>query len=355
MIFTIGTTAEAIKLIPLWRLMAGEDLEFNIVSLGQHPSELRKLIDKNRLAHVFFPLDQSRVQNLESLFDAAKWFFISIFRLLKRLDKYNKSSDVVCIHGDTLSSLVGSIVAKLKRFRIVHIEAGLRSESIFQPFPEELTRRCTAKLVDFHFCPSEDQFRNLLNENVDETKICVTNGNTALDNLISANAKTIPTDRDYGLVTLHRSELLQNSKVLKETLFGLSKLGLSHEILLVADHRAKLFIERNLGSAKLNMTILDKVEHDLFLELLLGAKWVITDSGGLQQECSYLGVPTLIHRKTTESFEGLGENIQLSHFEIEKIEIFVENFKMYRIPPKVLNQSPSGIILDKLTDWGLVR
>ena len=354
-IFTIGTSAEAIKLIPVWKLMVAKNLEFNIVSLGQHPSDLQKLIEKNSLSHLFFALDQSRVDNLGNQLEAAYWFLTQTFRLFHRLAEYDKNSDVICIHGDTLSSLVGSIVGKLRRFRLVHIEAGMRSESIFHPFPEELTRRCTAKLVDFHFCPSETQFSNLLDGNVDESRICVTKGNTAIDNLIIANDQTTVTDREYGLVTLHRNELLQNTKVFKETLFKLSKLGLSQEILLVADHRAKLLIEKIMGPTKLNVTLLDKVEHDLFLELLLGAKWVITDSGGLQQECSFLGVPTLIHRKATESFEGLGENIQLSRLEIDELEFFVENYEMYRIPTKVVSDSPSEIILKKLSEWGLIR
>jgi UDP-N-acetylglucosamine 2-epimerase (non-hydrolysing) len=178
-------------------------------------------------------------------------------------------------------------------------------------------------------------------------------GNTSLDHLKSRKIEFKSGTRNYGLVTLHRQELLENPDLFIKTVDIISKSVGDQDIFFFSDHRSQNLL-KSQKKIYTNISFKDKMSHPEFIDVLSGAEWVITDSGGIQEECAFLGLPTLIHRVATERYEGLGQNIVLSKWEEESIRQFLLNYKNYKRSATLLEQSPSLIVLQSMRVWGLI-
>jgi UDP-N-acetylglucosamine 2-epimerase (non-hydrolysing) len=278
-------------------------------------------------------------------------------RTIKRAADPDRSKNLVLVHGDTVTTVFGGYIAKRLHFQLGHIEAGLRSFNILHPFPEELDRRIVSKLARVHFAPGEIPVQNLI---AAKTKgdIVNTNINTVYDSIKFAAAQKPAVNLDnlpkkYGIVSIHRNELLLNKQVLTQTIKTLADYSSKHHMVFL-QHPITLARIEALGLNKYlekSFNYVPKLDYFSFMKLLNGADFAVTDSGGLQEECTYLNIPCLVHRKATERMEGIKEGlVKLSLYDDSALRNFLDNPDALRQKHPVKPQSPTRIILDYLAD-----
>lgn len=298
----LGTRPEAIKLAPVHRALRDRgDLEPIVLGTGQHREQLEQAlgvfgigVDHDLRAMT----DRQRLADLAAriLPDAADWL-------------REAGADYVLVQGDTISSFLLAWVAFLEGVPVGHVEAGLRSHDLGQPFPEEANRRLTAVVADLHLAPTRGARDNLVAEGVPGERIVVT-GQTGVDAVLFAARAGAPPPGlrpgPYVTVTLHRRE---NWPVLGE---------LAAAIRAAADaqpDRTFVFpvhlnpivreaVRPSLGDAP-NVVLTDPLDYGTMVPLLAASELIVTDSGGLQEEGTTLGVPVIVVRNVTERPEGI--------------------------------------------------
>lgn len=352
--FVLGTAAELIKIYPLIHYGKKRGIESFVLSTGQSDHNFWKQYEDFGLSKDHAATVVKGLGDLQNSAQAFKWFFKATMRSRLNEDipwKITKD-DYICVHGDTLSTVVGAKWGKRLGIPVVHIEAGMRSHNVWNPFPEELNRRYVAKVANFHMAPDETAAQNLKREK--RKNITVTGANTVYDavKLMSETQTEIPTKGPFVLANLHRFENLNSKsrwKIMVETLIKASQ---KHRVVLVMHPPTAHKLENDPDSkAKLiqaGVTLLPRQTFRVFIKMLHQCEYVISDGGSNQEECFYLGKPCLILREKTERVEGLGSTCLLSQFKSELIDIFLSNPESYRRPPWQPPRSPSEVILDTL-------
>lgn len=283
-LITYGTRPEYIKIKPLIDEMSKRVIPFKTLFTGQHQDIVNKDADfvltmkdygSNRLDSV--------IQNCMNISDTC---FEGITHML--------------VQGDT-TSVVGLSLAALHRgIKLIHLEAGLRTYDTSNPFPEENNRMIVSTIADIHLCPTENNKNNLLKENIAESKIYVV-GNTVLDNLVSYKDKVKYENK--VLVTLHRRENHNWIDQWFTEINNLAKQYPDYEFILPIHPNPNVQKHKDILT---NVNIVKPMTHEELLELLITVKLVVTDSGGLQEECSFFNKNCLVCRKVTERPESLG-------------------------------------------------
>lgn len=212
-----------------------------------------------------------------------------------------RKPDIVVVYGDVNSTLAATLVCSKLLIPVAHVEAGLRSWD--STMPEEINRIVTDRLADLLFTPSEDADRNLLREGVDSGKIHRV-GNVMIDTLIRLLPLARACSQDgyssrFALVTLHRPSNVDDPEVLHGILKSLTNVSRDLDIVFPVHPRTRQRI-RDLGLNVNNLHLLNPLPYTEFLSLQTKAAVVITDSGGIQEETTYLGIPCLTLRKNTE-------------------------------------------------------
>ncbi|MDD3856652.1 MAG: UDP-N-acetylglucosamine 2-epimerase (non-hydrolyzing) [Methanoculleus sp.] len=308
----LGTRPEIIKMSPIIRECERRGIDYFILHTGQHYSyEMDRLFfEQLELPDPDYSLD---VGSGTHAGQTAK-IMTGVEDILVK-----ESPDVVLVQGDTNTVMAGALAASKLHMKVGHVEAGLRSFNRWMP--EEINRVLTDHISDYLFAPTESARKNLLHEGIAEQKICVT-GNTVVDavyqNLGIAQKKSNVLKeldlepRAYFLVTAHRQENVDNRTRLKEILKGLE--GVQKEFSLpvvfpVHPRTEKRIKELGIGVDGLNLT--KPFGFLEFLQLESQAKFVLTDSGGVQEETCVLGVPCATMRYDTERPETLdvGSNV----------------------------------------------
>ena len=360
-----GTSAELIKLWPV--IIELEKLTaVSLLTTNQQPTELRAFEERLNLKPVV-NLRSPQKGNLTSKIEVIPWLISvgikSVWRLLQLKRAANKKNKnlLVFVHGDTMTCVVGALTARISRCEVVHVEAGLRSNNWRNPFPEEVDRIITARLAQYHFAPDEIAVNNLSGR---RGKIVNTGGNTARDSMrmMQDEIQHRNDDGPFTLVSLHRSELLGNEQVLANTINELIVTSRNNRLVMVIDaltyntlKHVNLFDQLQKSSIELH----EKMVYTDFLAFVISAERVVTDSGGLQEECGFLEIPCLVHRKATERFDGIGRTAKLSMWEEGAITEFVSmnlNHSQRRGVSRRLSdeKSPTGVIVRSLTDFGLL-
>lgn len=243
-------------------------------------------------------------------------------RLVSRLgDAFDREKpSFVLVHGDTLTTMAASLAAYFRKIPVGHVEAGLRSGDIYQPWPEEVNRKITGAIADLHFAPTQAAYDALIAENVLAENIHVT-GNTVIDALL-ATARLIETRPIHasGLDTI--AERYRGRRIIVVTSHRRENIGegmasIARAIADIADRQdvAIVFpvhpnphirsqLEPLLGSLE-NVALIAPLDYPHFVRLLGMADLVLTDSGGVQEEAPALGKPVLVMRETTERPEGV--------------------------------------------------
>lgn len=366
LIFIYGTTGELIKIAPL--LKAIPRGEYLLVNTVQQAKQLPKLQSQLSIKDDFLLANGYKGRDLENYFQAIRWlptvtknFFKNRKKIKTALKKGASSKHLVLVHGDTNTTVMGSIFSKFLRLPFGHVEAGLRSFDIFHPFPEEVNRRIVTRLSpSVHFAPGAQPAKNLR-----RTKGVVINTvyNTVKDSInLVRGIKSIglPDNlpENYGVVSIHRNELLSNKNAIADFLIALNSDQLAGKNYIFLDHPVTTERIRALGYDKYleakNITRISKLDYPSFMKLLGGSDFVLTDSGGLQEECTYLNIPCVVHRKVTERMEGIGANVELTGMNAASIFPILEKLLKRTHSVKYDKTSPTNIIMDYLNKEGYI-
>lgn len=331
-LLVFGTRPEAIKMAPLVKAFQEQNKLFKtkICVTGQH----REMLDQ--VLYLFeinadFDLDIMRPN--QDLYDITG----NILQGMKGVFSIYRP-DIVFVHGDTTTTFAVSLAAFYEKIEVAHIEAGLRTNNIYSPWPEEANRKLTSQLTTYHFTPTKQSQDNLLSENIAPDKIIVT-GNTVIDalllmlNKLHINVtfreqvkKSIlekgfdPEASEFVLVTGHRREnfgqgIVNICSALKKIALDRPNINIVYPVHL----NPNVFKPVNdlLGNVK-NVYLIEPLQYEAFIYLMSLSKLIITDSGGVQEEAPSLGKPVLVMRDTTERPEAVsagtvklvGTNIQ---------------------------------------------
>jgi UDP-N-acetylglucosamine 2-epimerase (non-hydrolysing) len=355
-IFIYGTTAEAIKIAPVARRLDALGVPYEHWVTQQHTESLRRAIPELGLTPPDRVIaDGWRGRPLQTPLQMVGWAFDVLgwsVRNLRSIRRSLPAGSVLIVHGDTVTTVLGTFIGKRLGLPVAHVEAGLRSGDWRNPFPEELDRRIVGRFADIHYVPSEEAAGNLARR----PNVVRTHGNTAKDAVRDAVARAAhPAEEDqepYGLVLLHRYEFISVPSLVRDTLRtleGSSPLPLRIIVDSYSSSAIALAIEE-LGFEK--FTLMTKLEHSEFVTTMSEADFIVTDSGGIQQEAAALGVPTLIHRKVTEGREGFGSTAVLSEWDLGVLADFLSSYQDYRRRGGDGQESPSDIIVADLVERG---
>jgi len=309
----LGTRPEAIKLFPVVNLLKAEQgAKVTVCATAQHRGLLDQVL---KLAKVVPDVDLNIMTPGQTLDDLSTRLLLAIGTTLDEL-----RPDRVVVQGDTTTAMAGALAAFYRRIPVSHVEAGLRSGNIYAPWPEEVNRKIVGTIADQHFAPTENAAQSLRRENVPNERIFVT-GNTVVDALLKAKA-IIDADpkltarwdcirKHHGnrrviLVTCHRREN-----------FGMGINNIVEALLTILTREDVMIVlpvhpnpnVQDIFAARLSdhprAQLITPQEYTDFVSLLSLAHFVLTDSGGVQEEAPTLGKPVLVMRDTTERPEGV--------------------------------------------------
>lgn len=322
-----GTRPEAIKMAPLVKAFQAKNDEFETIVCvtGQH----REMLDQ--VLHLFDikpDFDLNIMKQGQDLYDITSRVLLGmrdVFKVCK--------PDILFVHGDTTTSTAAALAGFYQQIPVAHVEAGLRTNDIYSPWPEEMNRQITGRIATYNLSPTQLSRQNLLKENVDENKITVT-GNTVIDALhwvtakiksdkklddnlsLELKSKGYDTKRLVGnrrliLITGHRREnfgdgFLHICHAIQDLAKKFPEVDFVYPMHLNPNVRKpihQVFGEdlNNLG----NIFFIEPLEYLPFVFLMEKSDIVLTDSGGIQEEAPGLGKPVLVMRNTTERPEAV--------------------------------------------------
>lgn len=315
LLFVFGTRPEAIKVAPvIEELRRDPSLDVRVCVTGQHREMLAQVL---RLFEIVPDADLDLMKPDQDLTDIAAGILVNIKHTLREL-----RPDLVLVQGDTTSAFAAGLAAFYAGVAVAHIEAGLRSGNDLAPWPEEVNRKLLSVVTRFHFAPTEGARDNLLRENVDPSRVFVT-GNTVIDALLRTTARIAGDDalrerldrqfsfldrrRRLILVTGHRRESFGPAfESICHALAGVARDNEDVEIVYPVhlNPNVQAPVRRILGNSD-RVHLIDPVDYLAFVSLMMRSTFILTDSGGVQEEAPALGKPVLVMRETTERPEGV--------------------------------------------------
>ena len=361
-----GTGAELIKMYGIIKMVPRD--ESLLICTAQQYAGLQKLHKQLDiypdfyLAHGWRKKDVANMKQMLGLMLRAHGSFAKQFSqirsILKKHSKETGAKNIAIVHGDTLTTVVGSYLAKFLNLPLAHVEAGLRSGSWKSPFPEELDRRIATKIARIHFAPNELAEKNLQKEHA-KGVIINTHYNTAKDAIeqsdrfVSSAYTDLKLPKKYCLVLLHRTELIENKtdfEAILQVIHDYAKDGHNVVFTMHTTTRERIRSHGLDGLLKSKtISIIDKQAYFDFMAIVKHADCIITDGGGLQEDSYFLGVPVVIHRARTERQEGIGFNAVLSKMNIEVVKDFLYNHTKKSELNKLQDKtSPSAVVVSYL-------
>lgn len=315
-----GTRPEELKTFGLVQTLEKNSIPVLYAFTGQH----KNIINKYKYDFLFNIKDNKELNRLDSIVSG------NINNFGRFLNKHPYITHVM-VQGDTTSALAVALSAFHHGVKVIHLEAGLRTYDRDNPYPEEINRRIISQIADVHLCPTELAKQNLLNERIDEDIYVV--GNTVIDNLLPYKDKC--TYSNKILVTLHRRE---NHYLIKEWFTELEKLATTYpeyEFILPMHPNPNVQKWKHLLN---NVVVIDPLPYEKMLDLLVQAKLVITDSGGLQEEACFFNKKCLTCRVVTERPEAIG----LSTFMVQFSTDLIPTFQFHHCDPEIDVECPFG-------------
>ena len=315
-LLTYGTRPEYIKIKPLIDVFNKNGIEYRVLFTGQHKD----------LAQ--FPYDwildiKDGVNRLDSIVSSITGQMWECFRFF--------APTHILVQGDTTSVLAVALSAFHHGIKVIHLEAGLRTYDNQNPYPEEQNRRLVSQITDIHLCPTELSKQNLINEKILGDKYVV--GNTVLDNLLEYKDRCEYTNKI--LITIHRRE---NHHWMHEWFTAINKLAetyTEYDFILPIHPNPNVQIHKHLLR---HVNVIDPLPHNELMELLIKTRLVITDSGGLQEECSFFNKKCLTCRKVTERPEAIGQSTIM----IDNPSNLIKEFKTHHDNYRINYESPFG-------------
>ena len=280
-LLSFGTRPEWIKIKPLLDQMDG-NIPYRLLFTGQHTDLLSKVGDDIDLIKLKIKDGPNRLD--------------SIVSSVMNLEKIFEGVTSVLVQGDTTSAFSIALAAFHRRIKVIHLEAGLRTYDKNQPYPEEFNRQAISRIADIHLCPTDLSKVFLSNENT-EGRVEVV-GNTVLDNLRDIEAEYT----NKVVVTMHRRENHDNMDEWFKAIDKIAEANKDLEFIIPLHPNPNVQKHKHLLK---NLKIIEPMEYNKFIKLLAQTRLVITDSGGLQEETSFLKKKCIVCRKKTERLEGV--------------------------------------------------
>lgn len=316
-LIVFGTRPEGIKMAPLVRELKSAAANVRVCVTGQHKEMLKQVLDMFEIEPDF---DLQIMKQGQDLFDITSRVLLGMREVLK-----SWVPDIVLVHGDTTTTFAASLAAFYHRIPVGHVEAGLRTHDLYDPWPEEANRTLTGHIATMHFAPTANSRMNLVREGVPVDAIHVT-GNTVIDALlyvvnrinqdhsekqrveeIICRLGYTPTDRRLVLITGHRRENFGDRFV--SVFSAIRDLGVKYpEVDFVYPVHLNPNVcvpAREILSGYDNIHLMEPLEYVPFVYLMSRSHIILTDSGGIQEEAPSLGKPVLVMRNTTERPEAV--------------------------------------------------
>lgn len=307
-----GTRPEAIKMAPVVQALKRRDsLLCQVVVTAQHREMLDQVLT---LFNIEPDFDLDLMKPGQSLSEITTRALSGLERVIRQ-----EAPDLVLVHGDTTTTFVASLAAFYAKVPVGHVEAGLRTNNKYSPFPEEMNRKLTGVLADWHFAPTRTARNNLLQEGVDPERVFVT-GNTVIDALLTtvrpaynfrdpelAAILAREQGRRMILVTTHRRENL--GEPMRQIYQALAQIlsEFPDTCIIFPVHKnpqVRVVVEEVLGGNP-RVYLVEPMDYEPFVNLMNQAHVILTDSGGIQEEAPSLGKPVLVVRDTTERPEAV--------------------------------------------------
>jgi len=351
LLVVFGTRPEVIKLAPVILELKKYPDRYNVIVCN---TEQQKELSNQTLEYFGLKADVNLdcMRPNQSLAEVQS-------RILTELDKvYNKFDiDGTFVQGDTMTVLCGALTSFYRKIPVFHVEAGLRSYDIFEPFPEEVMRQMASRVAVLNFAPTEANKNALLKENISDESIYVT-GNTVIDALFCLSDKTVEDARKFFdnldieindelvLVTAHRRE--NHGERIDRIINAIEVLAqkYSSHTFVIPVHpnpnvKDKIFSKLDKYS---NIKLLAPLDYPNLVYLMKNAKLILTDSGGIQEEAPTFGCPTLVMRYETERQEGIDAGVSvLVGADFEKIvELSSDILSKPKTDTRLKAQNPYG-------------
>ena len=383
-LIVFGTRPEAIKMAPLVKTLQSQPKQFRtlVAVTGQH----REMLDQ--VLHIFDIVpdyDLNIMSPGQDLYDITSRVLNGMREVLQKVQP-----DIVLVHGDTTTSTAAALAAFYQQIPVGHVEAGLRTNNIYSPWPEEMNRQLTGRIATYHFAPTPLAKSNLLHENVAENRILVT-GNTVIDALYMVVERI---KNDETLQTQLRTSLQQSG-------YDTARLDGSRQFVLITGHRRENFgdgfihictairdlavrypdvdfvypmhlnpnVRKPIGQifgdidpihhtpyTIHNLFLIEPLEYLSFVYLMEKSSLVLTDSGGIQEEAPGLGKPVLVMRDTTERPEALESGtVHLVGTNYDKIvselSTLLNDAEAYEKMSKAVNPYGDGMACSRIADF----
>jgi UDP-N-acetylglucosamine 2-epimerase (non-hydrolysing) len=365
-LLVFGTRPEAIKMAPLFHeLKKSSHLKVKICVTGQHRAMLDQVLNLFKIKPDF---DLNIMKSGQDLTDITA----AILNGLKNL--FNSYiPDIVLVHGDTSTTFAATLACYFKQIKVGHIEAGLRTNNIYAPWPEEGNRRLTGAISNFHFAPTEMAKENLIRENIDPATIYVT-GNTVIDSLyyvtdliekndilnceLEEKFKYLDWNKKIVLITGHRRENFgKGFENICQAIQQLSSENLDVQFIypMHLNPNVRAPVLKYLSKAD-NIFLIEPLDYLPFIYLMNKSYLILTDSGGIQEEAPSLCKPVLVMRNTTERPEAVnagtvklvGTNIQLIKNEVS---ILLNDFDIYKKMSELHNPYGDGRASKRIVEF----
>ena len=367
-----GTRPEAIKMAPLVKTFENHSLDFEmkVCVTAQH----REMLDQVMNIFEITPdYDLNLMKKNQDLYDITSNILLSFRTVLTDF-----TPDLVLVHGDTSTTFSVALACYYQKIAVGHVEAGLRTNNIYSPWPEEGNRKLTGALANFHFAPTQKSKENLINENINEKSITVT-GNTVIDALFlvknrietdiqlnsslltNLKSKLPKVDFDNSkivLITGHRREnfgdgFIHICKAIKELANKFPDVHFIYPVHLNPNVRKPV---NDLLSGVDNIRLIEPLGYLSFIHLMSKSYLILTDSGGIQEEAPSLGKPVLVMRETTERPEALvagtvelvGTNRELI---VKKVSQLLEDKSHYAKMSEASNPYGDGKACERIIDF----
>lgn len=384
-LLVFGTRPEAIKMAPLVKKFQ-ENSEFQtmVCVTAQHREMLDQVLD---IFEIKPDYDLNIMKQGQDLYDITSRVLLGLRDVLDEINP-----DFVLVHGDTTTSTAAALAAFYKQIPVVHVEAGLRTNNIYSPWPEEMNRRMTGRLATYHLAPTELSRQNLLKENVDNQDIIIT-GNTVIDalfwvvnkikeddNLASTlqknikncgydvnrisrkDARTCVSTRKLILITGHRRENFGEGfrnicNAIKTLSIKYPDVDFVYPMHLNPNVRRPISEIFGQENEKLSNTFfIEPLDYLNFIFLMEKAEIILTDSGGIQEEAPSLGKPVLVMRNNTERPEALeARTVKLVGTDYDKIvnEVsqLLESEEAYNKMSKAVNPYGDGLACERIVNF----
>lgn len=353
-----GTRPEAIKMAPLVLELQKQSQRFEAITTvsAQHREMLDQVLD---IFHIKPDYDLNIMHARQTLTDITSNVLINLDKILKEA-----KPDIVLVHGDTTTTFAASVAAFYNQIPIGHVEAGLRTWEKYSPYPEEMNRQMTDAMTDLYFAPTNQSKANLLKENHKEDNIYIT-GNTAIDALKQTVDKEyhhdildkVSPDNKLILLTMHRREnqgepMRRVFKVIREVVESREDVEVIYPVHLspAVQETAKEI----LGNTE-RIHLISPLDVVDFHNLAARSYFIMTDSGGVQEEAPSLGKPVLVLRDTTERPEGVeAGTLKLVGTESEKVkkemEELLDNDAEYQRMAQAKNPYGDGKASERILD-----